>query len=167
MSLYPINTLTGVSYSTVGGNSYANVDNSNPQPYTATGPDSDAQFRGANVAPTPMKGGYTYHRKGKRGKLRSAKKHHTKHQSQSISSVLGMDIHTRQKAGGKSFRKKHKHYGMSLGRSGGRNRKTRKHRRRRMRGGVSPFPDGYSLGGHLNPMLSALANPPIYQPYNN
>lgn len=33
-------------------------------------------------------------------------------------------------------------------------------------GGFSGFPNGYSTGGELNPMLSSLANPSPVVPYN-
>lgn len=165
MSLYNSNQLTSVSY--------ANVDNSNPKPLTATGNDSDAVFRGPNAAPVPsnpMKGGYTYRRKQRRRNARISRKNSTK--SPTISSVLGMDINTRSKSGGNKHRTRHMRYrhhsvGMALGRKGGRTRRGKHHRRRHLKGGVAPFPTGYSLGGPLNHNLSALANPPVYQPYSN
>jgi hypothetical protein len=151
---------------------FSNPDNSNNMRFTSTESDSDAVFRSPNACQTstnPMKGGYTYKRKARKGNVRS-KRNYTK--SQSISSVLGMDIKTRNKSGGKnnkmkrSFRQKYTSVGMTIGRKGGLTRKRRRHARK-LKGGVAPFPNGYSLGGELNPDLSALANPPIYKPYNN
>ena len=39
-------------------------------------------------------------------------------------------------------------------------------RGRTFSGGNSGFPNGYSTGGILNPMLNSLATPPIIHPYN-
>jgi hypothetical protein len=167
MSLYNTKTLTAQYYD--------NPTNSNPPPFTSTGGDSDAVFRGPNAAPLPpntMKGGYTYKRNAKKKSIRSVKRYSGK--SSSISSELGMNtIPTLQKMGGsrkkrrRTYKKHSRTIGMMLGRTGGASRKRRHKKGRHLRGGVSPFPDGYSLGGPLNPMLSALANPPVYQPYSH
>jgi hypothetical protein len=158
MSLYSTTNLTSQTYEMV------NPTNSDPKPFTAVGNDSDAVYRGPHTAPTPsvMKGGYTYKKQSK--KYRQTRRTKKSRKNTSISSVLGMDVSYRGKAGRtnrrRSRRMMSRHMGLTLSRglTGGR-------RRRKIRGGVSPFPVGYSLGGPMNPSLNALANPPIYQPY--
>lgn len=160
MSLYKTTDITSTSYETLN---MSNPTNSDPSPLTETGKYSDAVYRGPHVAPIPtMKGGYTYKKNNRKSRSTRRTKKSSKHTS--ISSVLGMDVSYRGKAGRskrrKSRRMMSRHMGMTLSRgiSGGR-------RRRKQRGGVSPFPEGYSLGGPMNPSLNALANPPIYTPY--
>jgi hypothetical protein len=160
------NALTATSYENV------NATNSNPQPYTATGMDSDAQFRGPHTVPTPanpMKGGYL-HKSNRR-------KHNRKSKKTSLSSLFGTAFSpARANVGGKRrrkssrFSKRYRSMGMTLarGRSGGSHRR-RSHRRRR-RGGMGGmnqgFPTGYATPAPLNPNLnlSAMANPPTYLP---
>jgi hypothetical protein len=161
MSLYNTKDLTSHYYEMV------NPTNSDSSPFTETGKYSDAIYRGAHTAQTPtnpMKGGYTY--KNANRKSYPTKRTKKSKKNTSISSVLGMDVSYRGKAGRSkrrmSRRSMSRYMGMTLskGMAGGRHR-------RKQRGGISPFPEGYSLGGHMNPNLNALANPPIYTPYYN
>ncbi len=172
MSLYPLkNELTATSYALV------NATNSDPSRFTATGPASDAEFRGGHTVPTPpnpMKGGYT-HNKPKGKNTRKTKK--------SLQSILETSASPfRASMGGKRrgrgrrgksscFSKRNRSMGMTLarGRSGGtrRRRRSRRHRRRGGMGGMNQgFPTGYATPAPLNPNLnlSALANPPTYMP---
>jgi hypothetical protein len=161
MSLYNAgSTLTAQTYESVLP---ANATSADPKPFTATGNDSDATFRGSHAAqnpPNPMKGGYTYKRNTRRSR---SPRSHKRTKSTSVSSVLGMDVSYRGKMGGKrrrsSRRTLHKSVGITLarGRSGGSRRRSRRHRKRHLKGGDG-FPVGYSIGGPLNHNLSALAN---------
>ena len=175
MSLYHLkDPLTATSY---GG---VNATNSNPPPMTATGEDSDAQYRGPHTVPTPpnpMKGGYQYERKksNKRGK------HHRKTKKMYLPSIVGTTVSPfRANTGGKRkgrrckssrFSKRNRSMGMTLarGRSGGSHRRgrSRRHKRRGGMGGMNQgFPTGYATPAPLNPNLnlSAMANPPTYLP---
>jgi hypothetical protein len=159
MSLYNRNSLTDQIYEMV------NPTNSDPAPFTATGGDSDAVFRGPHAATNPqnpMKGGYTYKKYNKKSRPTRRSKKSSK---PSITSLTGLDISYRGKAGRSRRKQMSRHMGMTLARgySGGR-RRSRRHRRK-MRGGIMEFPVGYALGGELNHNLSALANPPVYTPY--
>lgn len=172
MSLYNMKTpLTSTYYENV------NATNSNPPPVTATGMDSDAQFRGPHAVstpPNPIKGGYVH-------KSNRRRKHHKKTKKMSLASILGTSYSPyRASTGGKRrgrrrgkslrFSSRNRSMGMTLarGRSGGSHRTRRRHNRRMggMGGMNQGFPTGYATPSPLNPNLnlSAMANPPTYLP---
>ena len=144
---------------------YVNATNSSMGPLTSS---SQATFQASNAAPTPvnpttgsgsgtgttvMKGGYTYDKK----KLDNAVGYGRRRRGKaSISSSLAM-------IGGKKRRRTHKK--RSMKRKGSRVNKRRTHRR--MSGGMSPFPTGYSVGGPLPPgnLTAALAASGYAVPY--
>jgi hypothetical protein len=162
MSLYNTNTLTAQTYESV------NPTNSNPAPFTATGGDSNAGYRGPHAAPTQnnvMKGGYRY-------KNYTRKSKRTKGMNKSISSVLGMDVSYRGRNGGskkrrsKSFSSRNRTVGMTLARglSGGRRHRHRRRSCRTMKrrtGGMSAFPTSYSTPANIGG-ISAMAMPAPY-----
>ncbi len=157
-----------------------NATNSNGPQMTATGGDSDAQYRGPHTVPTPpnpMKGGFVHgrHKSNKRYKI------HRKSKKIYLPSIVGTTLSPyRANTGGKRkgrkgkssrFSKRARSMGMTLarGRSGGSHRRgrTRRHKRRGGMGGMNQgFPTGYATPAPLNPNLnlSAMANPPTYLP---
>jgi hypothetical protein len=75
---------------------------------------------------------------------------------------------TRTYHGGKSLRNRNRNKSRKSSRSRSRSRSIGLSlaRGRTYSGGFAGFPNGYSTGGHLNPLISALANPTPIHPYN-
>ena len=149
---------------------YVNATNSSMGPLTSS---SQATFHSSNAAPTPvnpttgsgsgsgngttvMKGGYTYDKKKLDGAVGYGRRRKSSMRKSSMASSLAM-------IGGKKRRRTHKK--RSMKRKGSRVNKRRTHRR--MSGGMSPFPTGYSVGGPLPPgnLTAALAAGGYAVPY--